>query len=125
MVKYLSVGVAALLLVLGSAGCGGEDPEGRGRGAQVSGAGKADTTVTCQGSCGGMAAAGCWCDDQCTFYGDCCLDKQQLCDAGPAPCHGVCVYGAHCADYCPPGASCVQVVDEGPAYWQVLGCRVW
>jgi hypothetical protein len=42
--------------------------------------------ATCQGSCGGKAAAGCWCDDACSQYGDCCPDKEQVCSpTTPAP----------------------------------------
>jgi hypothetical protein len=35
------------------------------------------------GHCGDQAPAGCWCDDQCATYGDCCDDKAQACDGGP------------------------------------------
>jgi hypothetical protein len=45
--------------------------------------GKADSTMTCAGACGGYAN-GCWCDDLCLSYGDCCPDKVELCD-GPGP----------------------------------------
>jgi hypothetical protein len=45
--------------------------------------GKADSTMTCAGACGGYAS-GCWCDDLCLSYGDCCPDKVELCD-GPGP----------------------------------------
>mgnify|MGYP002637505063 CR=1 FL=1 len=33
---------------------------------------------TCVGQCGGQATDGCYCDDQCAEYGDCCSD---ICDA--------------------------------------------
>jgi hypothetical protein len=26
-----------------------------------------------------MAPNGCWCDNSCTFFGDCCIDYQQHC----------------------------------------------
>ena len=41
----------------------------------------------------------------------------------PQACYGTCWYGARCTDYCPPGASCTQVVDHGRRpYWQVWSC---
>jgi hypothetical protein len=44
--------------------------------------GKVDSIGSCEGACGGQSPAGdCWCDDQCTFYGDCCDDKVDECDA--------------------------------------------
>lgn len=36
---------------------------------------------SCEGSCGGTADAGCWCDNLCSFYGDCCDDKVDVCGA--------------------------------------------
>lgn len=48
------------------------------------GGGKSDETATCTGACGGQAAAGCWCDDQCDAYGDCCPDLDAVC-GGEAP----------------------------------------
>lgn len=43
--------------------------------------GKADSVGSCQDSCGGPSDGTCWCDDQCSFYGDCCDDKVSICDA--------------------------------------------
>lgn len=34
-------------------------------------------------SCGAMAPGGCWCDDICTYYGDCCFDGP--CGGAPPP----------------------------------------
>ncbi len=34
---------------------------------------------SCQGRCGQQAPAGCWCDSQCSFFGDCCPDKVAQC----------------------------------------------
>jgi hypothetical protein len=34
---------------------------------------------TCDGACGGQMAAGCYCDDQCYQYGDCCSDVCDVC----------------------------------------------
>lgn len=34
----------------------------------------------CSGQCGGAAAnGGCWCDEACASYGDCCSDKLAYC----------------------------------------------
>ncbi|MDA8021115.1 MAG: trypsin-like peptidase domain-containing protein [Thermoanaerobaculia bacterium] len=44
---------------------------------------------SCQGRCGGQAPGGCWCDDQCTGFGDCCSDFNQVC-ASPNSCVGNC-----------------------------------
>jgi hypothetical protein len=42
---------------------------------------KADgTSQSCVSSCGDQAPAGCWCDDLCDGYGDCCPDKRSVCD---------------------------------------------
>lgn len=35
--------------------------------------------VSCTDHCGGQAAGGCWCDDLCADYGDCCDDKAAVC----------------------------------------------
>jgi len=40
---------------------------------------------SCSGSCGDKAPSGCWCDEQCAKYGDCCSDKAAVCDAPPEP----------------------------------------
>ena len=34
---------------------------------------------SCEGRCGGQAPGGCWCDNQCSFYGDCCADRTAVC----------------------------------------------
>ena len=36
---------------------------------------------TCDGSCTGQSPAGCWCDDQCFGFGDCCADICDFCDS--------------------------------------------
>lgn len=39
---------------------------------------------SCEDSCGGSAPGGvCWCDDQCEDLGDCCEDKEEVCDGPP------------------------------------------
>lgn len=34
---------------------------------------------TCKNSCGKQAPAGCYCDDDCKGYGDCCKDVCEVC----------------------------------------------
>jgi hypothetical protein len=50
--------------------------------------GKADSgdAATCLDACGDRAAAGCWCDDLCEYYDDCCPDKVDVCDCIPSSC---------------------------------------
>jgi serine protease len=47
---------------------------------------------SCVNFCDEQAPGGCWCDDQCVQFGDCCPDKQEVCDGGPNPnsCQGNC-----------------------------------
>ncbi len=54
-------------------------------------------------SCGGQAPGGCWCDDACVGYGDCCFD-------------GPCSTGATCGDgSCDDGENCESCeADCGP-----------
>jgi len=39
----------------------------------------APAPTTCEGSCGGQAAEGCWCDAFCDVWGDCCPGKHAIC----------------------------------------------
>lgn len=56
---------------------------------------------TCENHCGGQSPAGCWCDEECAFLGDCCAD--------------VCVFCpdlSHCQPKCAPtDFNCDGVVD--------------
>ncbi len=36
-------------------------------------------TSSCIDSCGGQAPDGCWCDQTCSFFEDCCVDKIEEC----------------------------------------------
>ena len=56
---------------------------------------------SCQNNCGGQAPGGCWCDDQCTGFGDCCSDFQQFCgQPDPNSCVG------NCGQQAPGGCWC-------------------
>ncbi len=73
-------------------------------------AGKADALGTCTAdTCGGQSDDGpCWCDDLCEGYGDCCANKEAVCDAPPQECGGflglLCPTGQMCTD--DPGDDC-------------------
>lgn len=69
-------------------------------------------------SCGGQSPDGCWCDDNCAEYGDCCGDKTDVCTmdgscnlrcgekSGSCWCDENCAtYGDCCEDYV---AECVE-----------------
>ncbi|GMV41342.1 MAG: hypothetical protein AMXMBFR64_30580 [Myxococcales bacterium] len=75
----------------GDDGCGGSCgacPDG----ASCDGGACVMPLPSCAGACGGQSPDGCWCDDACTGYGDCCPDYAALCAAGPPPasCEGAC-----------------------------------
>lgn len=80
----------------GSDGCGGECGQCSGAELCIDGA---CLESSCQGSCGGQSAFGCFCDSACLDYGDCCAD---LCVACPEMCAG--------ADACKgiPAKGCCQ-----------------
>lgn len=67
---------------------------------------EADDAVgaSCDGFCGGQSDVGCWCDAQCVAAGDCCSDRDDVCDI-PAD-------GAFGGDRQPTGADLDEV---GPA----------
>lgn len=57
--------------------------------------------ATCNGYCGGRAPSGCYCDAQCSTYGDCCADVASRCpSANPASCVGHCGGRAQSGCYC-------------------------
>jgi|GEM_PF-4389311 hypothetical protein len=64
----------------------GEADAGRG----ATGNSKSDG-FTCAGACGTQSPNGCWCDDLCSSFGDCCSDKEAVCDKPPQADASVCV----------------------------------
>ena len=44
-----------------------------------------ESLSSCISRCGGQAPAGCWCDDQCASFGDCCEDRVAACINTAAP----------------------------------------
>jgi hypothetical protein len=74
---------------------------------------------TCEGSCGGKSPSGCWCDDLCSQYGDCCGDYPQVC-GDPTPtntCVGSC--GKQSPDECWCDNACANYGDCCDDYTQV------
>ena len=86
--------------------------------------GKADAPGSCVAEdggdlCGGQSEGACWCDDLCADYGDCCGDKQPVCDGvetGPTLCMSDATCGdgqvcdhSQCLSNCPPGNFCPAV----------------
>lgn len=57
---------------------------------------------SCQGICGEQSTGGCWCDDQCEGYGDCCNDYVAEC-FGPVGCGDS---GEFCGGQSPDGCWC-------------------
>ena len=57
---------------------------------------------SCDGNCGGQAPGGCWCDDQCAGFGDCCSDKVAECDSDP----NSCLDNSTCGGQAPGGCWC-------------------
>lgn len=41
--------------------------------------GKSEAVGTCEEACGGQSAGACWCDEECSDYGDCCSDYEATC----------------------------------------------
>ena len=42
-----------------------------------------DVSGSCADSCGNLSPQGCWCDEICEFYEDCCRDKPKICASSP------------------------------------------
>jgi len=104
MSHFAKTALSVLLLLHGC----GAPPQGDRLDPAPRGSGKADTTGSCQGICGAATAApgGCWCDEMCSSYGDCCQDKAALCD-GAAP--------------TAPAASDPGFTVQGARKWYLIG----
>jgi 3D (Asp-Asp-Asp) domain-containing protein len=66
------------LLAIACGGTAGGRGDGPARG-EWDASGKFDETATCAGACGGVTEAGCWCDEGCASFSDCCPDKVDHC----------------------------------------------
>jgi hypothetical protein len=81
--------------------CADVAPEGEAERGPI---GKADSVGSCQTSdCDGPAPGygNCWCDDDCSYYGDCCFDRVEVCEAPVSPsCGGLLGLGCGEGFYC-------------------------
>jgi hypothetical protein len=113
-----------VLLAVGACAAPSDGSDAPGEAADRGPLGKADAPGSCAADdgddfCGGKSDGACWCDDLCASYGDCCGDKQPVCDGvdpGPALCMSddACEAGqvcdhAECLSNCPPGMVCPAV----------------
>jgi hypothetical protein len=65
-----------------------------------------EPAATCQDQCGGKGADGsCYCDEACTYYGDCCDDYEEACNDDRVPASGSCVKNG--GETCTTDADCV------------------
>ncbi len=70
--------------------------------------GKADTVGTCEGACDGPALYGnCWCDDLCESYGDCCSDKEDICESATS----FISFETSTGGFCPPEIDCSTSIE--------------
>ena len=63
-----------------------------------------EPAASCVDFCGEEAPAGCWCDENCASFGDCCDDVCEACDIGCPPDPDSCV--GNCGDEAPAGCWC-------------------
>ena len=75
---------------------------------------------SCAGACGGIGVdQGCYCDDNCAAFGDCCADKTTICAPGERACDNLCAgqapEGCHC------DADCAYYGDCCPGYFDSCG----
>ena len=95
--KSLRLSFLALLLPIA---CSAEVVPEAGADADRGNVGKADLIGSCAPEdCGGKSSGTCWCDEACADFGDCCGDKEAVCDAPcqPTDCGDKPVF-VHCAD---------------------------
>jgi hypothetical protein len=105
-------GAAICLLLVGACGSDNSSDSGERGTAVPRSLGKADGTMSCQGICGDQAPGGCWCDELCEKYDDCCPDKVAVCDEKTPSCEGYC--GEKSTDGCWCDELCAQYGDCCP-----------
>src|SRR3989339_902903 len=88
------------------------EPDNVTRGELVRGNYKTDASKSCVGQCGAKAPGGCWCDEKCAQFGDCCADKGSACDGAALTCQGAC--GEQAASGCWCDAECERFGDCCP-----------
>jgi hypothetical protein len=77
---------------------------------------------SCVDACGGQSDDGCWCDDECVTYGDCCVDVDAQCNQPDFGCvtDDQCGYEEFCDwvapdgsdQCCPPTAMCAPEIPS-------------
>ena len=69
---------------------------------------------SCSGACGGKAEGDCWCDENCTEYGDCCADYAEECgEPQPDLCEELTeayLAETHAIQSCTEASECGQVL---------------
>lgn len=127
------------MLTVFNFGCdAGGDSSDTGGGDQLrSPLGKADTVGTCEGACDQKSLGNCWCDELCSYYGDCCSDYQSVCEAEDCEAQNTeksCEVIVGCdwqtrtptytgpdvcvANVCEPQNNENDCIDTGECYWQ-------
>src|SRR5262245_31232408 len=81
---------------------GGTSDSNDGTPAERHAIGKADSTGTCADHCGEKSSGNCWCDAECSKFGDCCADIAEACPKPPSTCAAV---------LCGPETVCIQDCD--------------
>jgi hypothetical protein len=77
--------------------------------------------VSCSGTCGRTPDfGGCWCDDACAQFGDCCPDKVEVCGSGDPPCLNRCGSFQNGAS-CQCDAACVNYGDCCSKFFDTCG----
>lgn len=117
--KLLGLGAIPSLLLalnlLSATGCSGSLTDDGERSANTS---LASSTGSCRETCGSRSSGGCWCDELCAHYGDCCADKHDVCGGED------CSKDTHCGSVdCPVegtiGSECVDGICVEPS---LLAC---
>lgn len=125
ILRSTTLHLAALGCLLLTPACDDDSQRAGDEPAQIDELRAASTTVvsgSCAPSdCGGPSSSGsCYCDDDCSYYGDCCDDKVDVCDAPQDFCGGIgnvqCPADQHCVLDGPwpdAGGTCEPGAGEG------------
>ncbi len=99
----------SLFPLLFAAACAGQGDTGSSSGdPDRAPLGKADSVGTCEGACDGPALYGnCWCDDLCESYGDCCSDKEDICESATS----FISFETSTGGFCPPEIDCSTSIE--------------
>ncbi len=84
--KWCYIQLMLFTIIIFSA-CGGEDSAGTHEQRRELSQIEMSPNATCKDSCGGQSESGCWCDQLCNSYGDCCSDKESICNIKEKTCY--------------------------------------